>query len=158
MATYISTSDAAKLMDVSTVTIQSLCKKGKVVYQKQGKGYMIELDSLKQYYKAQHTIIPARDNLEDYVIDWEQHLVERKKYKDMLENYPYYFASFKELTKSMDELCLLHAETRLFPRGYLILSNVWNGKSLAEVAETIALSRERVRQIYAKSLRLCLRM
>lgn len=157
---FITVTAAAQYAGVTPETIRNLCKAHTIRYQKRGTLFFPCLKDIEQYANTIAAVYRIEVDIAAYKAELQQELENyRQAVKDLRERmydiqmFPRRIEAIKEMLVST----ILHydkeADKALTDREVCVMLMMLKGKSFDEAGHDLALTTERIRQIWYKALR-----
>ena len=164
---YISAAQAAKMTGVTTQTIRNLCKAGTLSYQKRTNLFYPSREDVERYKATIADIQAVTQDIEQYKqqLETERDTLKdelcatQAKYRERMINldmFPKRIEAIRDTLFAVIEGLRKYANRYDFcisPRELEVVWDALQGKTFEEVGEKMHLTRESVRQVWAKGLR-----
>jgi len=157
--TFVTVSEAAELVGVSSETIRSLCKAGTLSYQKRGQLYYPCKEDVNRYADTVSKVHSIRRDIERYAsqLDKEKEALslacdEMKTYLEEMKMSPSRLDRILELTQAILQQYDMFPPEDLSKRELQLLFMMFRGDSPLQAGKQLQLTGMRVRQIWEKVL------
>lgn len=156
MEKYITAREAAELAGVTKETIYNLCKAGTLTYKLHNKVYEVKLEEVVKYRDAMQEVHSITRDIKDY----KQELASsRQKISEALAEQRLRLIDINMFPRRIQAIAQFLIAT--FKRGgtepnereFELVMRILQGEHITDIAEEWGLTRERVKQIWLKALR-----
>lgn len=158
--TFISVSEAAKIVGISNETMRQLCKAGTLRFQKRGQLYYPCKEDVNRYADSVSKVHSIRRDIERYKNQLEKQreelriaVEEKQKFIEDTKLFPHRVERIAEIVFALLQQYKDKQTTELSEREIEILFKMYYGESFYDTGQQMQLTRERVRQVWLKILK-----